>query len=48
MTAAGSYRMRQPAADIRHPKSTSSPTYMPAANPAPAAAARTTSAAPGT
>ena len=48
MTADGSYLTRHPAADIRQMKSTSSPTYIPSANPAPAAVRRTTTAAPGT
>ncbi len=48
MVADGSYLTRQPAADSRQMKSTSSPTNIPSANPAPAADRRTTSAAPGT
>ena len=40
--------MRQPAADSRQTKSTSSPTGISSANPWPAAARRTSSAAPGT
>ena len=48
MVAAGSYLTRQPAADSRQMKSTSSPTTRPSAKPVPAAARRTTSAAPGT